>query len=344
MLNNINKLEDPLNEKALPLYATKLGVNHFSPTQFSIPDGNWIFKYLVLTQEQRRSLPSNSQMKAGVAVNNVLQNHLANTIWKFGPQRKLTPTINKKNGNDKQELIHEELIEFRNHIANDDKDQAKKEKYQDEIFAVCTHGFSALEKLGVDTSYPITCEEQISITQDFSSLLLPVVGRTDFTYGGIADRNGVIDAPKPAGIVEIKTQWSKVGKLKKNGERSFISLSAPSTPSYNHLIQCAMYAANWNYTVPVYLVYLNKNDYKIFDSNNCAALTVAGLQNNFQNMINVFRRREKLLSAFEHLEKEEILQNVIDMVDPMFDHPYCWHGIGDEFLDKAKELWKIKSN
>ena len=37
-----------------------------------------------LTQEQRRALPSNSQMKAGVAVNNVLQNHLADTIWKFG--------------------------------------------------------------------------------------------------------------------------------------------------------------------------------------------------------------------------------------------------------------------
>ena len=53
-------------------------------------------------------------------------------------------------------------------------------------------------------------------------------------------RKELIDAPTPAGIIEIKTQWSKVGKLKKSGERSFISLSAPATPSYNHLInvQC----------------------------------------------------------------------------------------------------------
>ena len=87
LLKNI-KLEDPLNELALPLFAKKLKINHFSPTQFSIPDGNWIFKYLVLTQEERR-LPANAQMKAGVAVNNVLQNHLADTIWKFGLQRKL---------------------------------------------------------------------------------------------------------------------------------------------------------------------------------------------------------------------------------------------------------------
>ena len=104
ILNNI-KLEDPLSEKALPLFAKKLNINHFSPTQFSIPDGNWLFKYLVLTQEERRALPSNSQMKAGVAVNNVLQKHLADTIWKFGPQRKLTPMANQFKNKVKSDLI-----------------------------------------------------------------------------------------------------------------------------------------------------------------------------------------------------------------------------------------------
>ena len=64
--------------------------------------------------------------KAGVAVNNVLQKHLADTIWKFGPQRKLTPMANQEKNKDKQEIIHAELQEFRNHIANDDKDQAKE--------------------------------------------------------------------------------------------------------------------------------------------------------------------------------------------------------------------------
>lgn len=338
MLNNIN-LEDPLREKALPLYATKLNVNHFSPTQFSIPDGNWIFKYLVLTQEQRRLLPANSNMKAGVVVNNVLQYHLADIIWKFGLTKKLEPQKNKYKGTDKKELIHKELEEFRNYVANDDKDQAKKDKYQDEIFDVCTHGFSALEKIGVATSTPITCEEQISITQDFSSLLLPVVGRTDFTFGETPNDKNAIAYPK--GIVEIKTQWSKLGKVKKSGERGFISLHAPATPSFNHIIQCATYAAYYNYEVPVYLIYLNKNEYKIFDSNNCQALTVEGLQKHFKLMCNVFRRREKLLSQFEHLEPEEIIKNVIELVDPMLDHPYCWHGIGEENLTKVKQLWNM---
>ena len=86
-----NELSDPLKENVLPKFAVKLGITHHSPTQATLPDGAWLFKYLFLTQEQRRALPSNSQMKAGVAVNNVLQNHLADTIWKFGPLRKSIP-------------------------------------------------------------------------------------------------------------------------------------------------------------------------------------------------------------------------------------------------------------
>ena len=79
-------LEDPLNEKALPLFATKLDTNHHSPTQFAISDGAWMFKYCYMSQEDRRTLlKGSSQMKAGVAVNNVLQNYYSDVIWKFGP-------------------------------------------------------------------------------------------------------------------------------------------------------------------------------------------------------------------------------------------------------------------
>jgi hypothetical protein len=44
---------------------------------------------------------------------------------------------------------------------------------------------------------------------------------------------------------------------------------------------------------------------------------------------------------FEELPKSEIIENVIDMVDPMFDHPWCWNNLGDDFTKHAKELWKI---
>ena len=71
-----NELADPLKENILPKFAIKLGITHHSPTQATLPDGAWLFKYLFLTQEQRRALPANAQMKAGVAVNNIYRNFM----------------------------------------------------------------------------------------------------------------------------------------------------------------------------------------------------------------------------------------------------------------------------
>ena len=79
LLNN-KILQDPLSEKTLPEFAIKLNINHFSATQFSIPDAAWLFKYVYLTQEQRRSLlESNSAMEAGKRVGDALQRSYAET-------------------------------------------------------------------------------------------------------------------------------------------------------------------------------------------------------------------------------------------------------------------------
>lgn len=331
LINNI-KLEDPLNEKVLPKFAVTLGLTHHSPTQGSIPDGHYLHKYGALTQEQRRALPGNAKMKAGVCVNEILQKHLADTIYKINPTtKKVSPFENKDKGRDKKEITYEELQKFKDYIPNDEKDEQNKNKYCDEIFEVVNNGFSSMEKIGAATSSPITCEEQISITQQVSSLLLPVVGRTDFAFG-----NGA-EVSFPSGIVEIKTQWSKLGKLKNNGERSFIRLTPPAAPSFNHLTQCATYAAYYDYKVPVYLIYLTAKDYKIFDSSNCNDLTQEGLQKNFRMLCNIFKRREKILSSFEHLPKSELIQSAADIIDPQFSHPYAWHNY--TYIDDAKQLW-----
>ena len=96
---HINKeLQDPLNEKTLPLFAEKLKISHFSPTQFALPDSAWLFKYVVLTQEQRRMLlKSNSAMEAGKRVGDALQRHLADVIYKLNPlTKKVAETTNEK--------------------------------------------------------------------------------------------------------------------------------------------------------------------------------------------------------------------------------------------------------
>ena len=339
MILNNKVLEDPLNENALPLFATKLKINHHSPTQASLPDGAWLFKYLVLTQEERRMLPSNANMKAGVAVNEILQQYYGDTIWKTNPiTKKLTPYSNALQFADKQELISDNLDKFKEYDPADDKDREKFEKYQEEIPEVTSHGFSALEKLGAATSGPITCEEQISITQSHSPLLLSVVGRTDFTFGGGTQTT---DTTVPSLIVELKTSWSKLGKVKKDGSRGFISLSLPAAPSFNHLTQCAFYAAKYNYAAPVALVYLTKAGYQIFTKDNCWDLTPEGLQKNFNIICNVFRRREKILAQFEKKDAPEIIRSASEIIDPNFDHPWCWHNIGEQNLKAAKHLWNF---
>ena len=61
-------LQDPLQEAVksrLPEFAHKLGIDHFSPTQFTLADGAWLFKYVVLTQKMRRELLESNSSTCG---------------------------------------------------------------------------------------------------------------------------------------------------------------------------------------------------------------------------------------------------------------------------------------
>ena len=74
---NDTKVSDPLEaalQRTLPLFAQKLKINHYSPTQFVIPDAAWLFKYIFMDQKMRREfLPSNAAMESGKIVGEVLQ-------------------------------------------------------------------------------------------------------------------------------------------------------------------------------------------------------------------------------------------------------------------------------
>jgi len=91
-INNTKKLSDPLEEKILSPVFKNLNYNHHSPTSSEMEDGPFIYQKLFLTQEQRRLLDGNANMAAGVAVNDGLQFHYADTIWKMNPlTKKLQP-------------------------------------------------------------------------------------------------------------------------------------------------------------------------------------------------------------------------------------------------------------
>ena len=183
-----------------------------------------------------------------------------------------------------------------------------------------------------------------------SSPLLPVVGRIDFDFGSQnvigANPTDAELAPSnasafPHKIIELKTKWSRLGKVKKDGNRSFLVSSVPATASFNHVVQVATYAAHFDFKVPAYLLYATKDGYKIFDSTNCHHLTVDGMKKNLQIMFNTFRRREKILALHEHLTREEIIEEAAAMMDMNLDHPFAWNGMPDELLKEAKLLWKL---
>mgnify|MGYP000512799228 CR=1 FL=1 len=122
MLLKQKVLEDPLKENVLPQFAQKLNINHYSSTQFSIPDSSWLFKYVVLTQEQRRALfESNSAMECGKRVGDALQRIYAETIWKLSPlTKKIAPSKNEKISYDN--ALQEQVELFKEYEPVDDKD------------------------------------------------------------------------------------------------------------------------------------------------------------------------------------------------------------------------------
>ena len=164
MIQKNKFLQDPLQEKGLPLFAKKLGINHYSPTQFSIPDSAWLYKYCVLTQEQRRSMfKSNSAMEAGKKTGEALIRTFADTVYKISPTtKKVAPTTNEKISLDN--AIQEQLEYFKEYEPADDKDADKKFKYLEEVPEVTRAAHTALTELGVASH--VTCERQISIPTD----------------------------------------------------------------------------------------------------------------------------------------------------------------------------------
>ncbi len=336
-LNKKNKvLQDPLSEKnILPKFAYTLKFNHWSPTSLMIGDGSFIFKYLFLTQAQRRLLPANSQMKSGVACGDAVQDVLADVKWKLNSANKLSPVNHTKLT--KEASLQKAIEKFKEYQPVDEKDQAKKDHYLETIPMTVHQIFLALEKLvGDPVSAPtVTCEKHLSVSDP--RLLVDIIGRSDFEFGSFQD--GV---PSPDFfLVELKTVWDRFGKQKKDGSYSLIRSKLPSKPSENHLCQCAFYSKFYDYKFPIYLLYANSDDHEIYDSTNCAGLTKEGLKQNYNKLVSIAKRRERMLSRYDNLDRDSIIQNICADTDPNWSHPYLWN-IGPEFLKAAKELWNLQ--
>ena len=333
MIKN-KKLNDPLDEIAIPSLFPRLNINHHSPTSLNYPDGIWFFRYGICTQEERRMFDGNSMMAAGVAVNNAIQDYIADEIWKLNPlTKKLAKVKNEKLS--KEDSLKKALNEYRKYKPCNDKDQEKFEHYLNTIPDTISHGYAALQELGVSTA--TICEDTLSLQDE--RLLLPFVGRSD-----VETNNKPLSSSHPAEnllsrqVIEIKTSWQKLMKLKKDGTRSFSCARLPSQPSKPHLAQIAFYATARPKAEPK-LLYITADGYKIFTKHNCVEMKPENLKKYYEQSVRTAMRRERLLSRYENINSiETIKAELVKDLDPQFDHNFYWN-IGQMWVDRAKEIW-----
>ena len=342
--DSVKKLADPLEEKILPGIFKNLNYNHHSPTSLDMLDGPFVYQKIILTQEQRRMLEGNANMAAGVAVNDALQWHYSNTIWKMNPlTKKLQPQENEKLS--QEAAIQKALEKFKEYNPVNEKDREKFHHYQETIPQTIRQGFLACEKIGIATAKNITAEASVNHTDN--RLHLPIVGRTDLHFEDFnsLEQSNEASAPDAApflSVLEFKTVWQKPLKIRKDGSRGFSHAKLPSTPLVNHLRQLSFYMTSFfSHVSPCkpYLIYLSADGFEIYSQYNCADLEPANIKNYYNQLVTKGIRRERLLTRYAHLnDKDTIIENLIADTDPQFDHPFYW-SIGYDFVKEAKELW-----
>ena len=301
------------NIKDLPGWVEIYKLNHWSPSQLNSMDCLWSYKYLFLSQEERRKLPINSKMFAGNRVGDMLQLLFGNFLWKteigkglvkieIPPQRKVFDKI---------------LDKFNLYEPVDEQDKAQHDVNRLGL----AKAFLTLKKglREINLYSPIECERSVSLTLD--GCILPTIGR--------------IDVEDEHSFIEIKTKWKKKNRPKKDGTSSY---SLPKIDEgylgmEDHLAQVAFYYfANQEKKKP-YLFVMNEENYSIFTSDNCDAMKAENLKKYLNKLTLVAKRRERIMN--NHAGKNTWHQDIA----PDFNH-FFWKGMG-EHKEIAMKLWGL---
>ena len=123
------KAEKDLNDwissiKKLPDWVKLYGLNHHSPSQINTEEDQWGYKYLYLTQEERRELPVNSQMKCGNWIGELGQKQFGKFIWEYERGSGLT----KKPIPLEKKIFDAAIDQFNKYTPADDKDKNQHEQ------------------------------------------------------------------------------------------------------------------------------------------------------------------------------------------------------------------------
>ena len=215
-------------------------------------------------------------------------------------------------GEDIEEAVAKAESRLLDHTSKNDLDEQKKQRYIDDMGAMVANGVEAMTHFGdIDAT-----KEQV-LGYEHPRLDLPIIGYADFCSSDC--------------IIELKTKWARAGAVRKDGSRGFSIPSAPKKPDAAHVRQVAFYYAASGKLPSI--VYISANDYVIFNSENCEELSVPNLQRGMEQLLMGAIVRQNLLK----ISNDPAV--LAWYVQPDWND-FRWN-IGDEFLEEAKELWKL---
>ena len=295
--------------KPLPEWVKLYKLNHHSPSQINAADDMWGYKYLYLTQEERRNLPINSKMHSGVCIGDMGQYEVGNYIWKFVKGKGLVKTEIPKT----KKIFEKILDKFDAYQPSTDEDKLSHQENKKGLALTFHQLKQALKEIGLKD--PIECERSVSL--ELPGCQLPVIGRVDFE-----DENN---------FVELKTKWYKKNRPRKDGTSSY---SVPKIDEgymgwNEHILQVAFYYLATG--KKPHLLVINPESYNIFSPDNCEDLKPENLKKLINKMRVVCKRREEIMER--HSGKTTWVEDIF----PDFDH-FFWKGMGDH-LTAAMRLW-----
>lgn len=203
-------------------------------------------------------------------------------------------------------------VTFDFHDAN--QDQAKREKYRDCIPDMIRNGVDILTEYGFVGAVD---EERIETWLD--GVNVPLIGFVDMLVPDTM-------------FCEIKTKAPRKTKLLKDGTQGWAKATLPKAPEKAHIAQAAIYHHALQVTPSI--CYVTDHDAVMYTPFNCDELKADALADAVEDM------RQKALIRQNLLRVSTDPKVLASFTDPDWSHMYQWK-IEDEYLEKAKKLWKL---
>jgi hypothetical protein len=305
--NSISSIKNIDEDLALSYYK-KLNLDHSSPSQETLSDSDWLIKYCLFTQEDRRLMNINHRITAGLSIGRASQRYVSKYI--YDAEKKI---LNEKQDLDK--IIQEEIKEYNKYQAHNEADKEMHEDTKNYLVDMIKLSVKAIKDIGL-------AEESASeryCSYKFKDIILPKLGRIDYED----NKNK---------FIELKTKHRSKRKSDTKAGFSWIKGYLPKQPDINHVKQCAFY---WYATKKIpHLLYVNQDSYNIFTPDTCELLTPEYMEFLVQQDLIKSKIRQNLVYLCKGNPYE-----MAKIIPPPDFSSFIWKDIQEEYIRRAASLW-----